>query len=170
MPKVQEIQDEGCTRAGSTDAREARGVEQGPRKVNIELRGGGWIDAVARVNNTWVSRSGRFAPGAGSLRGALGDIRFTLVEIDALLLHHAPTVLVLQGMLLQDLFMPDMHFIDQETKAVLVRGPWVFLKGTLSERWQIPLRINDVVLAALEHVPEGLTREQVLAELLAAVL
>lgn len=131
--------------------------------MNIELRGGGWVDAVARVNNTWVSHSGLFTPATKS------GIHFTKVEIDALLLHHAPAVLVLQGMLLQDLFMPDMYFIDQETKIVLVRGPWVFLKGTLSERWRTPLRINDVTLAALEHVPEGLTREQVLAELLEAV-
>jgi len=155
-----EMHDEGREGAGAAASTEARRVDQDPDKVRIELRGGGWPEAVARVRSSWWS-GGQYQTPSG--------IRFWWVKTDALILHHAPTVLVLQGMLLQDLFMPDMYFLDVNTNITLVRGPWVFLKGRLTERWETPMRIDEVTLAALEHVPEGLTKEQVLAELLAAV-
>lgn len=156
-----EMHDEGGDGAGAPAPAEARGVEQDSHEVNIELRGGGWVDAIARVRSCWWS--------GGQYQTEPHGIRFWWVKIDALVLHHAPTVLVLQGMLLQDLFAPDTYFIDQNTKTKIVGGSWVFLKGQLTERWVSPMRIDDVVLAGLMHVPEGLSKEQVLAELLEAI-
>ena len=101
--------------AGAAAPAEAGGVEQDSHQVNIELRGGGWIDAIACVRNSWWS--------GGQYQTEKSGIRFWHVIIGTLVLHHAPAVLVLQGMLLQDLFAPDTHFIDQNTKTVLISRP-----------------------------------------------
>lgn len=160
MSEVQAMQNEGGEGAGAVTGREAGRLGEGPERVNIVLRGGGWVDIVARVSDSWASRSNVTTP-----RGVV----FTRVDIGTLALHHAPAVLVLQGMLLQDLFMPDTFFVDQNTGLELARGPWVFLRGTLGERWRAPLSIHQPVLAALTEVPPNLSRDEVLSELLQAV-
>lgn len=153
MPTLQEMQDGGDEGAGAAGTAEARRVEQSP--FRIELRGGGWADAIGRVENAWVSRSGLYTP---------KGVSFTSIELDAFIFHQAAAVLQMQGMLLQDFFPPDGYFIDEQ-RNILARGPFVFLKGELSEPWSPPRRIKNVVLAAVYSVPEGMTREELLAVL-----
>lgn len=160
MSCMQAVQHEGNAGADAPGSTEAGRVDQGPYEVAVELRGGGWVDAVASVRGA-LSLS-RQTP-------VSGELAYALARIDSLVLRHAPSVLVLQGMLLQDLFVPDVYFFDLDANQVLMRGPWVFLKGALSKRWQTPLRIDGVVLASLDHVPEEMSREQVLSALLEAV-
>lgn len=164
MSRLQTIQDESHEGTARPGPDKACRLEQGP--YQIELRGGGWAGPVGRASKlTTESSALRVLP--------QGDLRFTRVNIDAFIFHQVSSVLVLQGMTLQDLFPPDARFacvrgnIEQQ---VLARGPFIFLKGALSEGWDPPLRLKGVVLAALESVPAGVTREEVLDCLLKEVV
>ena len=152
MPEMQTLHDESGEGAGGTGAGEAARVDA--RTDRVELRGGGWPGAVARVQDfTLQSRFRKY-----------GELAYVRVAVGALVLNHAPAILVMQGLLLQDLFAPDTFFAFRG--EVLARGPFVLLRGTLSTPQDPPLRLKDVVLAAVERAPAGMTREEVLATLL----
>jgi hypothetical protein len=98
-----------------------------------------------------------------------GELHYTRLKLDAFIFDQVAGVLVMQGMTLQDLFPPDAHFVcvwEKHPAQILVAGPFVLLKGEASAGWDPPLRLKDVVLAALESVPAGMTRDDVLAFLL----
>lgn len=160
MSSMQTLPDADCDGAAGPGAGEAGGVEQGPYK--LELLGGGWAAAIGHVEKGTISRK----------PSAPGGLKFTRIDLDAFVLGHTAAVLVMQGMRLQDLFPADAYFeyTSAAQRVVLACGPFVFLKGTLSESWDPPLRLQGAVLAALEHVPPDLTRDEVLTLLLKEVV
>ncbi len=153
MPTLQAVPDESGSGAGASEGAPATRVEQGAFRV--ELRGGGWSTAIGRVRNECIFE--RLALSNG--------LRFVRIQLDAFIFGHAAAVLQMQGMPLQDFFAPDAEFVDTQG-SVFSLGPYVFLKGELSQPWEPPLRIKNVVLAAVESVPEELTKEEVHAALL----
>ncbi len=160
MPNVQAIQAGGDARSGPDGASETHRVGKDSFELVIELRGGGWIDAIAHVQNSWGYRTGCSAEG----------LHFNLVACDALVFHHAPAVLVLQGMTMEQLLAPDTYFFDVVADKKLASGPWVLLKSRLSESWEPPLRLKNVVLAEIKRVPADMSREKMLSLLLDAIL
>lgn len=162
MPEVQTMQHEGGGGAAGPGTEEARRVEQGPHRVDIALCGAGWADAVAHVRLQYKQEA--------TLHPRPSGLRYQRIDIESLVFSQVAAVLVLQGMTLQELFPPDAYFQDRVQGALLARGPFILLKGTLSEGWDPPLRMQNVVLAALEFVPPDVTKEEVLALLLKEVL
>lgn len=94
-------------------------------------------------------------------------VNYTRIWLDGFVFNHAAAVLQMQGMALQDFFPPDSYFLlNGDTEIPGARGPFVFLRGTLSGPWEPPLRIKNVFLAAVHAVPDGMTKEELLAFLL----
>lgn len=86
------------------------------------------------------------------------------LQMPAFFFEHAATVLVVQGMVLQDFFPPDVHF--EKSGFILARGPFLFLRGKLSSLMDPPLRLEGLVLARVHSFPESMSRDALLARLL----
>lgn len=154
---MQKTSDEG--RHGSA-AEEAGGPERlDKNSYRVELLGGGWVGAVGHAK-TWRTRAPLFA--------ADRRVEFALVEAETFFFGHAAALLVVQGMLLQDFFPPDIYFASK-AEGVLVRGPFLLLKGELSLPHDPPLRLKNMVLAHNISAPETLSREELLSALLDAI-
>lgn len=150
---MQAIQDEGRQRSSGAQGDTAQRLDENPNR--IELKGGGWPSAIAHCNSlTFVD-------------GEADGITFVRLEIPELFFSHAASILLAQGMPVQDFFPPDTYFAKAGKK--LVRGPFVYLAGELSPLYDPPMRLQRTLFAALSHVPEGLSREEVLSKLFQAV-
>lgn len=101
--------------------------------------------------------------------GTSSGVAFDVVYIKEFFFEHAATVLVVQGMVLQDFFPPDVYFKHAPYADPIARGPFLLLKGELSQPWDPPLRLKNMVLARVNSVPEGMKREELLGHLLRAV-
>lgn len=77
-------------------------------------------------------------------------------------------MLVVQGMLLQDFFPPDVYFCHASGQSV-AQGPFFLLRGTLSLPHDPPLRLMNMTLAKVESLPAGMSKEEMLGVLLSNV-
>lgn len=97
-------------------------------------------------------------------------VTFQRMDAPALVYSHAAGILVLQGMVLQHFFPPDVYFAtDDDRRVTVASGPFILLRGNLSAPWDVPLRLMDVVLAKVLSAPLDMPSEQLRALLLAAV-
>lgn len=106
-----------------------------------------------------------------TIQGPVLGLEWERLRIPTFFFEHAATILVVQGMVLQDFFPPDVYFqnlgsLDEEP---LARGPFLLLKGELSMPWDPPLRLKDMVLAKVTKMPKDMAREELLALLLRTV-
>jgi hypothetical protein len=102
------------------------------------------------------------------LRAGLLGLAWETIRSPAFYFEHAATILVVQGMVLQDFFPPDVRFVNVASldETPIAEGPFLLLKGELSMPWDPPLRLKNMVLAKVTKMPEDMTREQLLAILL----
>lgn len=85
------------------------------------------------------------------------------VRVSEFFFEHTATVLIAQGMPLENFFMR-CQFTGFDK-----RGQFILLKGALSSPASPPLRLTDVVLAHVTALPEGMTKPALLSHLLLAV-
>ena len=126
--------------------------------LGVTLRGGGWPGPIATAS-AFCERPVR----------AEGGVSFTLYSLPSLTFAHATSLLVLQGMALQDLFPPDVRFEMDAAGRTLAEGPFVLLAGVLSKPWDLPSRLEGVVLGKVVDMPEGMTRDELLSLMLGAL-
>ena len=150
--------DEGHKSPGRPPPNKACRLEQD--SVRITLRSAGNSDPLGWVQGVYEGR-------AVECITPVGVLRYHHVTFPVLVVQHVQAILLAQGMLLQDLFPPDAYFLSPHS-SVLARGPFVLLAATYVPPVSPPPRLENVVLAAPEIVPEGLTRDDVLALLLKA--
>jgi len=124
--------------------------------LDVELVGGGW--------------NGRIASVAGySVKWHEVPFQWAEVRIEELALSQTVSLLVTQGLKLQELFPMDAFFRRYNLEVVLEPGLHVFLKGELTPLHQPPPRIRNVVLGHLKAIPEDLTRDDLLSTLMQRV-
>lgn len=95
------------------------------------------------------------------------SIHWVKWSADKLVLSHSTSMLIMQGLLLSKLFDENSYFDDGQ---VVFSGPFILLKGELSDLWAPPLHISSLVLAQIESAPEGLSKTELLGTLLPTVL
>ena len=100
-----------------------------------------------------------------------GDITFDLYKSGAFYFEHAATILVVQGMILQDFFPPDVYWqsVVGGKRHAYGPGPFLLLKGELSQPWDPPLRLKNMELARVISAPKDMKREELLGHLLRAI-
>ena len=161
---MQETQNEGDERAGSPADTGAGGVDQGPHQVTceyIELCGDGWQNRIGYARDYSVA-SERTIPNE--------DVHYDLVVLPELWLEQAPALLIAQGRAIQDFFPPDVYFRLEQSKYIISRGPYFFLKGTLTKPHDPPLRLKGVTLAHVRSAPPEMKMEKLRGLLLEQVL
>ena len=107
-----------------------------------------------------IARCSNFRSSDASVAG----LRYQHISIDEFVFDHAATILVVQGMVVQHFFTPDTCF--KRGDLLLAEGPFIYLAGELSWPWDPPMRLKEVELAAIQDVPSGMTREEMLSALL----
>jgi len=116
----------------------------------IELVGGGWNGHIAKTRELHMQRF-------------VEPFAWTQIFIPELLLSQAAGLLVLQGMLLQDLFPLDSFFRNREGQNTIVgKGLHILIKRGTYVPHAAPPTIRDLWLGHLDKVPDGLTREELL--------
>ena len=103
-------------------------------------------------------------------KGTQPELEYWLHRIPELVLGHTAALLLAQGMRLQDMLAPSCFFRDARSGRVLVEGPYIVLAGTLSKPADPPPRVLDLVFARVRRMPSGMTKEQLLGQLLQEVL
>jgi hypothetical protein len=124
----------------------------------VELRGGGWSGAIGATRH-W-EEFGK------TCQLETGKVDFLLLRFPwGFVFSHAPAMLVIQGMLLSDFFSPsDVYFTDG-TKTLLT-GPFILVRGILSEVQDPPPRLKQLVLAKVLRAPEQLSQAELFSKVL----
>jgi hypothetical protein len=95
-------------------------------------------------------------------------IVFDRIDISELFFGHAASILIAQGMAIQDLFSMDSRF--ESEGHVLARAPFIYLAGEYAALADPPARIKKAIIANIIELPEEISkREDLLAALLQAV-
>lgn len=156
---MQTLQDEGGEGPGAAPAAGTEGLDPHPHQVaRVELLGGGWSKPIGYCPQFEHTRSVR-----------IGEIEFSRIDAQEFFFDHAATVLVVQGMMLQDFFSSDVYFQSALDGHVFDHGPFIFLKGALSSFASPPLRLKNMVLARVTSMPKDMTRTELLGALLRAI-
>jgi hypothetical protein len=129
---MQALQDEGREGPGPAPAGGAEGLDQDSNRV--ELLCSGFSGARGWCRNITIDYKRR-----------VDCITYTRIRISELVLAPADAVLVLQGRLIKDLFLPNAFFRLREN--VLARGPFIYLAGELAAMHDPPPRLKNVILA-----------------------
>jgi hypothetical protein len=99
-----------------------------------------------------------------------GGVEFERLDLPSLTYSPAAGILVLQGMLLQHFFPPDVQLVfTNPERTVAAQGPFLLLRARLSDPWDVPLRLISVTLAKVLTFPGDMAQEQLQALLLGAV-
>jgi hypothetical protein len=156
---MQETHDESHELAAPAPAGEARGMDQDTDQVGqlVELRGGGWKNAVGYAREFSVEHA---------CRDENARIVWQSVMFPEFFLNPAAAMLVAQGKLLQDFFPPDVYFRTDGEKRVLSRGPYFFLKGEYAKPNDPPPRLKGLLLARVLEAPCEMKMEELRAWLL----
>jgi hypothetical protein len=152
---MQALQDESDSRPSAADAGGAQGVDKDSDRV--ELRGTrgliGYCNEFSIVKNL-------------NTKGIL----WQKITSPAFFFHQASAILVIQGLMLQDLFPPSGRFVyTKNADEPIGRGPFILLKGELATAGDPPLRLKNMVLASLLEFPANLAKEEFLGSLLRAI-
>lgn len=160
LSDVQATPDEGCEGTRTAEAERAGGMEQDSYRVMspcIELVGGGWNGPIATTREVHVQRYAE-------------PFSWLQIFIPELRLGHAAGLLLLQGMLLQDLLPLDSYFrLREGTKTIIGKGLHLLLKRGDFSPIARPLALKNVWLGHLDKVPDDLTRDQLLNTLMKQV-
>ena len=129
-------------------------MEQDPDRV--ELVGEGWDETIAQ-GPSWRRESWIHS-----------DYYYIMYSLPALQFSHAATLLITQGMALQNFFPYDSQLFLYEKGDIAhsVRGPFVYLRGKYTAPNDPPPRLQEVVLARVLKAPKGASKEAILAYLL----
>lgn len=152
---MQTEQNEGGSCPGSGQAETAGRLDQDSRQV--ELRGGGWPGVIAHCRTLLYDSA-----------QPQSDLEGLVIRIPELMLSQAAALLITQGMPLQDFFPPDVHF-SAPPEPTKIDGPFLLLQGRLSDLWDPPPRLKDVVLVKVRSAPDTISRNELLAAFLALV-
>lgn len=155
---MQETHDEGEQRAGEASDAWPYRVDAYPDEV--VLLGGGWKDAIGHGILDRIVAQNRCA----------NVIYWDKFELDELVFSQAAAILIMQGMLLQDFFPPDVLFQHVRCPRIVHRGPFFFLKGALSKPQDPPMRLKNVVLASVTEAPPDMPMEKLRGLLLEQIL
>lgn len=152
---MQAVQDESDGRPAPAEAGGAQGVDKDSHRV--ELRGTRGL--IGYCNDFSIDKNLH-------TRG----ITWQKITSPSFFFCQTSAILVIQGLMLQDLFPPSGRFVyTKNADEPLGRGPFVLLKGELSTAADPPLRLKSMVLASVLEFPQSLTKEQLLGSLLQAV-
>ena len=148
---MQKTPDESDRGTASAEAGGAGRLDTNPDEV--VLRGGGWAGNIARF-------TGRLSCLTVSLPRY--KVSYMRLAADALVFEQAAAVLVVEGMMMQDL-LQDTRI---EQGSTLWPGPFLLLGGVLSPAWDPPMRLQNICLAQLREFPADMTRETLFGILL----
>ncbi len=162
MSNVQTPQHDGGEGTGAEAPAATEGVGQDPHRMIITADG--WNDPIGRfdVVPKIVDRT---------LRGEDGLLHhYAFIFGENFVFRRAAALLVVQGMMLQELFPADARLHSaRETHYVVARGPFLYLAGELSLPHDPPLRLKKPIFAALRGVPPALINQKLLSALLSAL-
>lgn len=123
----------------------------------IELVGGGWNGPIAHTRELHMQRF-------------VEPFRWTQIYIPELRLSHAAGLLLLQGMLIQDMLPIDAYFRNRDGANTIVgQGLHILIKRGDLLAYTSPPTLKDVWIGHLDKVPDGLTRAELLDTLMKQV-
>lgn len=152
------VHDEGNGSPKGTGADTSSGLDQDPHPVAVHAAG--WSSPVG-----WST-----PPRVKHITSPRGDaqLSWTCVELDEVKLSRAATLLFAQGLLLSNLFPPDVRFVSRY--AVFTYGsPPILLHAVPPNLSEVSPKLRKVVLGVVIQA-RGLEESEVRAAMLAHVL
>jgi len=160
MPKDEDARGRNTT---TTAADPARGVHQDPHRVTMPwvLHAPGW------PTNPASAHAGTFSDRCTHLSN--GPVHWRAFYFKELRLSSGAALLILQGMLIKDIFPPDATLVEAGDPLVIHTGPFFFLRGVF-DPLRTPVSLHDVVLASIIETVGEPAEQELLGALVGEVL
>jgi len=130
----------------SSEATTTKGLHENPHRMKYSIRHLGWSSPVGE---------GSFERVEFNTRTEKGIVTWERWSTSGLFLGHTSSLLLLQGMSIQNLFTSTFFENEKDTVA----GPFYYLRGNMGELWRVPLRISKVVFGRVIDSPLLTTAE-----------